>query len=103
MILKIKLKLTAVLLCIFSHLCLANEPTQTIAEPCQQLFQAIDKLMTEAERQPGTHMQLSNIQTKFNQSKQQIMQMDMPTQLKSCDKGLAKLNHLKKAEEQENN
>ena len=50
------------------------------------------KLLAEAEKQPGTHTQVSKIKNKLNQSKKQILEMDLAVQIKSCDHGLAKLN-----------
>lgn len=59
---------------------------------CEKLFTETEKLIAEAEKQPGTHTQLSKIKSKLNQSKQQILEMELATQVKSCDLGLAKLN-----------
>ncbi|MCK3658711.1 hypothetical protein A4G18_08310 [Pasteurellaceae bacterium Pebbles2] len=67
-----------------------------IPAQCEKLFQATDKLLAEAKRQPGTHTQLNKIQNKLNQSKKQILEMEVATQIKSCDHGLAKLNTLNK-------
>lgn len=46
-------------------------------------------------KQPGTHTQVSKIKSKLNQSKQQILEMELATQIKSCDFALTKLNTLK--------
>lgn len=48
-------------------------------------------LIAEAEKQPGTHTQLNKIKSKLNQSKQQILEMELATQIKSCDVGLVRL------------
>lgn len=62
---------------------------------CEQLFKETENLIAQAEKQPGTHIQVNKIKSKLNQSKQQILQMELATQLKSCEVGLAKLSHLK--------
>lgn len=74
---------------------------QAIPQQCQKLFRATDKLLADAQNQPGTHTQLNNIQNKLNQSKKRILEMDVAIQIKSCDHGLAKLNNLNKVEETE--
>ena len=62
---------------------------------CEQLFKETENLIAKAEKQPGTHIQVNKIKSKLNQSKQQILQMELATQLKSCEVGLAKLSNLK--------
>ncbi|WP_386692661.1 MULTISPECIES: DUF5339 domain-containing protein [unclassified Lonepinella] len=74
--------------------------TNKIPEQCEKLFQETEKLFTEAQRQPGTHTQLNKIQNKLNQSKKQILEMEIATQIKSCDQGLAKLSKLHKPAEE---
>ncbi|TCK69867.1 recombinase XerD [Lonepinella koalarum] len=71
-----------------------------IPEQCEKLFQETEKLFNEAQRQPGTHTQLNKIQNKLNQSKKQILEMEIATQIKSCDQGLAKLSQLHKPTEE---
>ncbi|MGQ0287454.1 DUF5339 domain-containing protein [Pasteurellaceae bacterium 22721_9_1] len=96
---KITIKLTALFTFIFmsfSAFSVEKNDQQAIPVQCQQLFKETDKLLVEAQRQPGTHTQLSKIQNKLNQSKKQILQMEVATQIKSCDQGLAKLSHLDK-------
>lgn len=65
-------------------------PTQ-----CQKMFSVADKLVKEAERQPGTHTQVSKMKTKLSSTKQKILKMEVAMQQKSCDKGLTALNTLK--------
>ncbi|WP_386698465.1 DUF5339 domain-containing protein [Lonepinella sp. MS14436] len=77
----------------------ATTDAAEIPEQCQKLFSETEKLFTEAQRQPGTHTQLHKIQNKLNQSKKQILEMEVATQIKSCDQGLAKLSKLHKANE----
>ena len=67
----------------------------SVPQQCEQLFKETESLINQAERQPGTHIQVNKIKSKLNQSKQQILQMELATQLKSCELGLAKLNNLK--------
>ena len=62
---------------------------------CEQLFKETENLIAQAEKQPGTHIQVNKIKSKLNQSKQQILQMELATQIKSCEVGLAKLSNLK--------
>ena len=67
----------------------------SVPQQCEQLFKETESLINQAERQPGTHIQVNKIKSKLNQSKQQILQMELSTQLKSCELGLAKLSNLK--------
>lgn len=69
--------------------------TNNLPSQCQQLFQQTEDLIAEAEKQPGTHLQLANIKNKLSESKQKILQMSIEHQIKSCDKGLVALNNLK--------
>ncbi|QEH09493.1 hypothetical protein FWK45_01390 [Histophilus somni] len=64
----------------------------TLPEQCQKLFKETENLIAEAEKQPGTHVQLAKIKSKLKQSKQQILAMEHDIQIKSCDIGLAKLH-----------
>lgn len=66
-----------------------------ISHQCKQLFQETDKLIAEAEKQPGTHTQMKKIKNKLIVSKQQILTMETAMQEKSCQKGLIALNNLK--------
>ena len=66
-----------------------------LPQQCEQLFKETENLIAQAEKQPGTHTQVGKIKNKLNQSKQQILQMELATQLKSCEVGLAKLSNLK--------
>ena len=59
-------------------------------------------MIAQAEKQPGTHTQVSKIKSKLNQSKQQILEMELATQQKSCDVGLARLNSMKSYTEETN-
>ena len=102
---KIGLRLTALLMASAFSLAAntAETPVTTIPQQWQQLFSATEKLIAEAEKQPGTHTQVSKIKNKLNQSKKQILEMELATQIKSCDHGLAKLNKdSSKPEQQEN-
>ncbi|QLB13885.1 hypothetical protein A6A11_01840 [Bisgaardia hudsonensis] len=63
-------------------------------QQCQKLFKETENLIAEAEKQPGTHLQLQNIKSKLKQSKQQILEMEIATQSSLCDKGLAKLSNI---------
>lgn len=64
-------------------------PTQ-----CQKMFSQADKLISEAEKQPGTHPQMKKIKNTVSSAKKQILAMDLEMQQKSCDKGLVALNNM---------
>ena len=64
---------------------------QALPQQCEKLFKETENLIAEAEKQPGTHTQLRKIKSKLNQSKQQILEMELATQIRRCDIGLAKL------------
>lgn len=69
------------LLCLFSTSVLAE--SNSIPKQCEQLFKETENLIAQAEKkQPGTHIQVNKIKSKLNQSKQQILQMELATQLK---------------------
>ncbi|UEA17053.1 DUF5339 domain-containing protein [Pasteurella canis] len=70
-----------------------------VPQQCEKLFKETENLIAEAEKQPGTHKQVGKIKSKLNQSKQQILEMELATQIKSCDFALAKLNNLKQQEQ----
>ncbi len=76
----------------------ADVAQDVVPQQCQQLFKATDQLVSDAEKQPGTHTQVSKIKNKLNQSKKQILEMELATQVKSCEQGLAKLNRLTQQE-----
>ncbi|EHB91076.1 recombinase XerD [Aggregatibacter aphrophilus] len=67
---------------------------------CKDLFSETENLIAEAEKQPGTHPQVNKIRSKLNQSKKQILEMELATQIKSCDVALAKLNSMKQQQQQ---
>ncbi|OOF69416.1 DUF5339 domain-containing protein [Rodentibacter caecimuris] len=69
--------------------------TPDLPKQCAQLFKETENLIAQAEKQPGTHTQVNKIKSKLNQSKKQILEMELATQQKSCNVGLAKLNNLK--------
>ncbi|MDH2997109.1 ABC transporter ATPase [Pasteurellaceae bacterium LFhippo2] len=67
-----------------------------LSAQCQQMFKKADKLISDAEKQPGTHVQISQMKSKLSSTKQQILKLDGDMQQKSCDKGLIALNDLEK-------
>ena len=67
---------------------------------CKDLFSETENLIAQAEKQPGTHPQVNKIRSKLNQSKKQILEMELATQIKSCDVALAKLNSMKQQQQQ---
>ena len=73
-----------------------------IPQQCEKLFKEAENLIAQAEKQPGTHTQVGKIKNKLNQS-QQILAMELATQQKSCDVGLAKLNSMKAYSSEETN
>ncbi|OOF46490.1 DUF5339 domain-containing protein [Rodentibacter trehalosifermentans] len=93
---KISIILTALFSAVsFSTLAAPQKTVETLPEQCAQLFKETENLIAQAEKQPGTHTQVSKIKNKLNQSKKQILEMELATQLKSCNIGLAKLNNMK--------
>lgn len=70
--------------------------TAKLPEQCQQMFKEADLLVRDAERQPGTHTQVSKMKSKLSVTKQKILKMEATLQQKSCDKGLVALNTMKK-------
>lgn len=91
---KITLILTA-LFCAATSTFAAPVSTENLPTQCAKLFKETENLVAQAEKQPGTHIQVNKIKSKLNQSKKQILAMELATQQKSCDVGLAKLNSLK--------
>ncbi|TCP94646.1 hypothetical protein EDC44_1168 [Cricetibacter osteomyelitidis] len=75
----------------------------SMPQQCERLFSETENLIADAEKQPGTHTQVSKIKNKLSQSKKQILAMDLAVQIKSCDQGLAKLTNLKHQEQDYNN
>ena len=97
-------KMTALCLAMFSLAGYAAEndkatQAQNIPQECKTLFTETENLIAQAEKQPGTHTQVSKIKSKLKQSKQHILEMELATQIKSCNVGLAKLNILKQQEQ----
>ena len=76
----------------------ANKSSE-MPQQCKDLFNETENLIAEAEKQPGTHTQVNKIRSKLNQSKQQILEMELATQIKSCDVALAKLNSMKQQQQ----
>lgn len=68
--------------------------TAKLPKQCQQMFQQADKLIVEAEKQPGSHPQMNNLKNKLTATKQKILSLDSEMQQKSCDKGLVALTAL---------
>lgn len=69
--------------------------SKTLPTECEKMFNTADKLVSDAERQPGTHTQVAKMKNKLSSTKQQILKMDSDLQVKSCEKGLTALNTLK--------
>lgn len=100
---KISMILTALFSAVsFSAVAAPEKTTNAVPEQCAQLFKETENLIAQAEKQPGTHTQVNQIKSKLNQSKKQILQMELATQLKSCNIGLAKLNSMKSYSEETN-
>lgn len=90
------MKKMAIFLTVLSSLTLSNiaNATQSIPQQCKTFFHEAENLITKAEKQPGTHTQVNKIKSKLEQNKQHILEMELATQIKSCDLGLAKLSSL---------
>ncbi|WGE82457.1 DUF5339 domain-containing protein [Actinobacillus equuli] len=68
---------------------------QRLPTQCQRMFSVADKLVSDAEKQPGTHTQVAKMKSKLSSTRQQILKMETEMQQKSCNKGLTALNTLK--------
>ncbi|AKO48590.1 hypothetical protein RZ68_06450 [[Haemophilus] ducreyi] len=68
---------------------------KVLVPQCKQMFSVAHKLVLDAEKQPGTHVQVTKMKNKLSSTKQQIIKMEVKMQEKSCDKGLTALNTLK--------
>ncbi|WP_150539989.1 DUF5339 domain-containing protein [Actinobacillus vicugnae] len=68
---------------------------QKLPTQCQRMFSVADKLVSDAEKQPGTHTQVAKMKSKLSSTRQQILKMEAEMQQKSCDKGLTALNTLR--------
>ena len=94
-------KICVILTALFGSMALSataapiTENKAALPQQCAQLFKETENLIAQAEKQPGTHTQVGKIKSKLNQSKQQILEMELATQQKSCDVGLARLNSMK--------
>ncbi|OOF38291.1 recombinase XerD [Rodentibacter rarus] len=98
-------KISIILAALFSTVSFSvfSTPLKTneaLPEQCVQLFKETENLIAQAEKQPGTHTQVSKIKNKLNQSKKQILEMEFATQLKSCNIGLARFNNMKNYSEE---
>ena len=99
-------KISSILAALFSMVSFstiaATAEKNMLPQQCEQLFKETENLIAQAEKQPGTHTQVSKIKNKLNQSNQQILEMELATQLKSCNIGLAKLSSMKGYAEETN-
>ena len=86
-------KICVILTALFGSMALSataapiTENKAALPQQCTQLFKETENLIAQAEKQPGTHTQVGKIKSKLNQSKQQILEMELATQQKSCDVG----------------
>lgn len=69
--------------------------SKTLSTECEEMFNIANKLVSDAEKQPGTHIQIKRMKSKLSSTKQKISKMDSALQQKSCEKGLTALNTLK--------
>ena len=69
--------------------------SKNLPHQCQQMFNVANKLVSDAEKQPGTHTQVQKMKNKLSATQAQILKMETVMQEKSCDKGLTALNTLK--------
>ncbi|UTU48254.1 DUF5339 domain-containing protein [Mergibacter septicus] len=78
---------------------LANNTPQTnkpqLPNQCVRLFAETKNLIEEAAQQPGTHPEIPQIQNQLLASQNKILTLKLEDQIKSCDRGLIALNHLK--------
>ncbi|NBI12380.1 hypothetical protein GVX81_01790 [[Haemophilus] felis] len=62
---------------------------------CDKLFQESEQIIVEADKQPGTHVQVEKIKQQIIQAKKEILSTDKTTQEKTCELGIRKLEKLK--------
>lgn len=102
MSIKTLLKLTALFTYLF-YPSVSFSTQSNLPEECLQLFNATEKIITDAKRQPGTHIHLDKIENKFNQNKKKIMEMESTTKIKICNEGLIRLNLQSKSDDSDAN
>lgn len=73
----------------------SKQPANKFTHQCLLMFKEAEKLIRDAEKQPGTHPKVKNMKNKLLESKQKIAKMDSTLQEKSCNKGLIALNNLR--------
>ncbi|MDO5055624.1 MAG: DUF5339 domain-containing protein [Pasteurella oralis] len=73
----------------------ASSSKIVLSEECQKLFQEGEKLINDATKQPGTHLQVKQLKERLHTTKQKTAQLDSTMQQKSCEKGLRELDKLK--------
>lgn len=66
-----------------------------ITKECSQLFNETEKIISEAEQQPGIHKQVQNIKSDYAQAKAELLKLDLTLQEKSCQKVLKALEKIK--------
>ncbi len=63
-----------------------------IPKACQQFFAQVDDVVSQAEQQPGTHLELAQIRADLSASKAEILKLEPALQAKSCHVGLTRLS-----------
>lgn len=75
---------------------LPQKPEKTVvAKECSQLFKETEKIISEAEQQPGIHKQVQKIKSDYAQSKAELLKLELTLQEKSCQKALKALEKIK--------
>lgn len=77
----------------YANSSLAN--TKEVNLTCEKLFQESEHIIAEADKQPGTHLQVEQIKQQIIQAKKEILSIDKTTQEKTCELGISKLEELK--------
>lgn len=90
-------KISSLFLMLFTinNISYAQTNTQEINSTCRQLFQESELIIAEADKQPGTHLQVEKIKQQMEEAKKDILSMEKMIQAKACELGLAKLEELK--------
>lgn len=70
---------------------------KSLPTECEKMFKLADKFISDADRQPGTHTQVTQMKSRLSSTRQQLSKMDSALQIRSCEKGLSALNTLQQS------
>ena len=101
-------KICVILTALFGSMALSataaplTENKAALPQQCTQLFKETENLIAQAEKQPGAHTPVGKFKRTLTLSKPHIRGVELATQQKSCDVGLARLNSMKSYTEETN-